>query len=48
MTSLPTLRAKLGANDPTAVTRTVQRLVALYQRNGNPAKAQLYAAMLKN
>lgn len=46
--SLPTLQAKLGPNDPAAVTRTVQRLIALYQRNGDAAKARVYAAMLRN
>ncbi|MGH9480168.1 MAG: tetratricopeptide repeat protein, partial [Terriglobales bacterium] len=43
--SLPVLRAKLGANDPAAVTRALQRLVTLYQRRGNPAPARQYAAL---
>jgi serine/threonine protein kinase len=44
--SFPTLRAKLGANDPAAVTRAEQRLVQLYTALHNPAAAARYQALL--
>ncbi len=44
--SLPTLRAKLGANDPAVVTRAERRLVRLYTALHNPAAARRYQALL--
>ncbi|MGH9412837.1 MAG: protein kinase domain-containing protein [Terriglobales bacterium] len=45
--SFPTLQAKLGANDPIAITRALRRLVALYQGLHQPAQARPYAQLLR-
>lgn len=44
--SFPILQAKLGANDPVAITRALGRLVALYQGLHQPIQARQYAQLL--
>jgi serine/threonine protein kinase/Tfp pilus assembly protein PilF len=44
--ALPTLRAKLGANDPAVVTRAERRLVRLFTALRQPAAAARYRALL--
>lgn len=46
--SFPTLRGKLGANDPASVPRALDRIVSLYGRLGQPAKAQPFRALQKS